>query len=320
MKRSIAVSFGIVLGFIAMVAAGSLGAQVYPSKVVRLVSPEVGGGGDLLARLVAQGLTPAFGQQVIVDNRGLPGAEIVSRSPPDGYTVLVYSNVIWLLPFLRDNVAWDPVRDFTPVTAAVEIPNLLTVHPSLPVHTVKELVALAKRRPGQLNYSSASAGSAVHLSAELFNRMAGIDIVRIPYKGSGPATNALLAGQVEMTFAIASSVIPHVRAARLRAIALTGSRPSSIVAGVPTIAESGLPGYEAIQTIGFLAPARTPADVVTKLQQETARVLAKPEVRDRLLNVGAEPVGGTPAEFAALIRSDMAKWGRLIKEAGIREQ
>jgi tripartite-type tricarboxylate transporter receptor subunit TctC len=301
-------------------AAGDAAAQSYPSKIVRLVSPEVGGGGDLLARLVAQGLTTAFGQQVIVDNRGLLGAEIVAKAPPDGYTVLVYSNVIWLLPFLRDNVAWDPIRDFAPVTAAAEIPNLLTVHPSLPVATVKELVALAKRRPGQLNYSSASAGSAVHLSAELFNRMAGVDIVRIPYKGSGPAVSALLAGQVEMTFAIASSVIPHVRAARLRAIALTGSRPSSIVAGVPTIAEAGLPGYEAIQTIGFLAPARTPPDIVARLQQETARVLARPEVRDRLLNVGAEPVGSTPAEFTGLIKADMAKWGKLIREAGIRDQ
>ena len=303
-----------------LLAAGGAVAQSYPSKVVRLVSPEVGGGGDLLARLVAQGLTAAFGQQVIVDNRGLLGAEIVAKAPADGYTVLVYSNVIWLLPFLRDNVAWDPVRDFSPVTAAVEIPNLLTVHPSLPVATVKELVALAKRRPGQLNYSSASAGSAVHLSAELFNRMAGVDIVRIPYKGSGPAVNALLAGQVEMTFAIASSVIPHVRASRLRAIALTGARPSSIVAGVPTIAESGLPGYEAIQTIGFLAPARTPPDIVAKLQQETSRVLQRADVRERLLNVGAEPVGGTAAEFAGLIKSDMAKWGKLIREAGIRDQ
>jgi tripartite-type tricarboxylate transporter receptor subunit TctC len=306
----------------AMIAcAGFAGAQPYPNRYIRIITTDPGSGTDFVARMIAQGLGPAVGQQVIVDNRGggVIAIELAAKAPPDGYTLLVFGSTLWLSPFLRSSVSWDPVRDFAPVTIAVSSPNIVAAHPSLPANSVKELIALAKERPGQLNYGSTIGGS-THLSAELFKTMAGVDIVLIPYKGNGPALNAVLGGQVQLMFATAAAASPHVKSGRLKALAVTTAQPSALFPGLPTVAASGLAGYDAGTLMGVFAPSRVPAAIVSRLNQEIAAVLDKPDVKARFFNAGVEAVGNSQEECAAAIKAEMAKFGKLIKDLGIREE
>jgi len=243
-------------------------AENFPTRPVRIVTSEIGGGLDFVARLVAQGLTPNLGQQVIVDNRpsGVFTGSIVSKASPDGYTLLLNGSSFWLLPFLQSNVPYDPIKDFAPITLATRSPLLLVTHPALPVKSVKELIALAKAKPGELNYSSSSPGTPQHIAAELFKSMAGVNIVRIPYKGAGPAIVAVVAGEVQLTFSSAGAAAPHIKSGRLRALAVASAEPSALAPGLPTVASAGLPGFEAGSLWCFFAPAKTPASLISRLQ------------------------------------------------------
>jgi len=299
-------------------------AQGFPNRFVRLIVPfPPGGGGDALARPLAQRLSEVWGQQVIVENRGgangVIAGELVARAPPDGHTLLLFSSSFWTLPLMQ-KVPYDPVRDFAPITLALSSPNILVVHPSLPVKSVRDLIALARARPGELNYGMGSAGSAGHIGAELFRTMAGIDIVRITYKGSGATMSAVMSGEVQLFFAGAGSAAPHLRSGKLKALAVTSAQPSVLVPGLPTIAAAGLPGYECAVQTGMFAPARTAEAIITRLNQEIVRVLGSPDVRKQFAVTGVETVASTPAEFAGKIESDMEKLGKLIRDTGIRSQ
>lgn len=295
--------------------------QSYPNRPIRIVTSQAGGGSDFAARLIAQGLSTSMGQQVLVDNRGVVAiaGQLVAKAPPDGYTLLLYASALWLTPFLRENVQYDPVKDFAPITLAVSQPNILVVHPSLPVKSVKELIALAKSRPGELNYASAQDGSPTHIAAELFNSMVGTRIVRITYKGSGSAFNDLMGGQVQLMFAPTGGVVPHVRAGKLRALAVTSAEPSPLFPGLLTVAAT-VPGYEATTPYGIFAPAGTPAAIINRLNQEITQVLRSANVKERLLNLGVEPVGGSPSALAATVNAEMIKWGKVIRQSGIRAE
>jgi tripartite-type tricarboxylate transporter receptor subunit TctC len=295
----------------------------YPTKPVRLIVPQSPGAStDLTARLIAQKLSAAFGQTVVVDNRpgagSIIGTDLVAKAAPDGYTLLVVASSITLNPSLHKNLPFDVVRDLAPITQLSAFPNLLTVHPALPVKTVKDLVALAKAKPGSLNYGSSGSATGTHLSAELFKYMTGIDMVHVPYKGGGPAVQALLGGQVQLNFATIVSVLPHVRAGKLRGVAVTTAKRSPTMPDIPTIAESGVPGYDHGPWNGFLAPARTPRAVIARLNEETARILHLPETKAVFTNEGAEPVGNKPEEFGAIIKAETAKWAKVIQAAGIK--
>ena len=293
--------------------------QNYPNKVIRIATAQAGSGNDLVSRLIAHGLTGSLGQQVIVENRGRMAIEIAVKAPPDGYTLLLYTSVVWLEPFLRSNVPWDPVSDFSPITLPAESPSILVVHPSLPVKSVKDLIALAKARPGELNYGSTSTGAAPHLAAELFKAMAGVDIVRISYKGGASGSTALIAGEVQLTFSSTGTVMLHGKSGRLRALAVTTAQPSALVPGLPTVAAAGLPGFEAGTIYGMFAPVKTPATIINRLNEEVVRVLNRADVKERLFNAGVQVVGSSPEKFTATMKSEMAKWGKVIKDANIHE-
>ena len=297
-------------------------AQNYPTKPVRIVASEAGGSGDFVARLVAQGLTTTFGQQVVVDNRGggVVAGDAVAKSPPDGHTLLLYGNTFWLLPLMRKQIPYDPYRDFAPVTLAARAVNVLVVHPSLPVKSVKDLIALARARPGQLNFSSAAPGTMNHLAAELFKSMAKIDIVRVSYRGSASALTAVMSGEVQMMFAAAAPARPHVQGGRVKALAVSTATRSPSYPDLPTVAEAALPGFEAVSAHGVFVPAKTPDSIVARLHQEIVRVLQRPESRERLAAIGAEPVGSTPEQLAAEIKAEIARMGKVIREAGIQER
>ncbi len=236
-------------------------------------------------------------------------------------TLLMYGPVVWLMPFMRDKVPWDPVKDFAPVTLATESPNILVIHPSLPVKSVPDLIALAKARPGQLNYGSGLTGASNHLAAELFMSLAHINMVRVVYKSTGPALNALIGGEVQVLFpAAGGGIAPHIRSGRLRALAVTSAEPSELAPGLPTVAASGVPGYESGIISALLAPAKTPAAIVNRLNQETVRVLNKPEIKERLLGAGFESIASSPEQLAAKIKSEMERLGKVIKQAGIRDE
>ncbi len=304
----------------AAIAAGTAFAQQYPTRPVRLLASGVGGAGDFTARVVALGLTARLNQQVIVDNRpgGMVPGEIVAKAPPDGHTLMLAGIVIWLSPFMRDSMPFDPVRDFAPVTLAATVPNVLVVHPALPVRSVQELIALAKEKPGALNYATSGAGNSNHIAGELFKAMAGVNLVQVNYKGAALALNDVVSGRVEVMFATATSAAPHVSAGRLRALAVTTAQPSSVMPGLPTVAASGLPGYASESTLGLFAPAATPRAIIARLNAETVAVLNTVETRDRLLKSGIDVQTSTPAEFAAAIKADMARSGKIIRAAGIR--
>ena len=294
-------------------------AQNWPLKSVRIITAEPGTGNDLIARLIVPYLSNAFGQQFIVDNRGLVAVDMVAKAAPDGYTLLSYGPPLWLTPLLRQ-VSYDPLRDLAPITLAGSSPNILAIHPSVPAKSVSELLLLAKQRPGELNYSSSSTGSSPHLAAELFKTMAGINIVRVPYKGSSQALVGLVGGQVHLMFPNAGTVAPHLKSTRVRALAVTTSAPSALVPGLPTLSASGVTGYESASQFALFAPAGTPSAIIERLNREMIAALRKPDVTERLFGSGVEVTTGMPTELAVTMKSEMAKWGKLIKEAGIREE
>jgi tripartite-type tricarboxylate transporter receptor subunit TctC len=304
-------------------AAGSACAQQYPAKPVRFVLPfgAPGGAPDIVARLLAPRLTEAWGQQIVIEPRvgagGTIGTEVVANAAPDGYTILLTSPSHAINVTLYAKLPYDTVADFAPITQLVEVPNILVIHPSLPARSVQELVKLAKSRPGSLNYGSAGSGSSQHLAGELFKKMAGVNMVHIPYKGGGGVVVDLIAGQVQLTFGSSTS-LPYVRSGRLVALAVTTAQRVASLPDLPTIAESGLPGYEASAWYAMFAPARTPKAVIDKVHAEVARVLKLPEVRERLAFETIQAVGSTPAELAEFVRREIVKWGAIIKESGAK--
>jgi len=295
-----------------LASAAALG-QGFPSRPVRIVVPfPPGGGADTLTRIMEPKLALVWGQPVIVENRpgasGHIGADFVAKSAPDGATLLMSSTA---------SLTEKNVDQFAPVSLVSASPYVVTANPKVAAANVRELIALAKSQPGKLSFGSSGSGAASHLSAELFKSMAGVDLLHVPYKGTGQAVSDLLAGHVNLMFAPSQTVMPFVRQGRLRALALTGSRRSETLPDLPTVAESGLPGYEAVGWFGLLAPAATPRATVAKISADANRVLAEREVREKMLGLGADPSGDTPEEFARFIRDDQAKWGKLMKEAGI---
>lgn len=307
---------------VCLLSAGIAIAQDFPHKPVRFVTGGAGSNSDFAARVVAQALTGALKQQVIVENRpsGVILGDIVARAAPDGYTLLVSGSSFWLAPFLQAKLSWDPVRDFAPLILISSAPNLIVVNPSLAIRSVPELIAYAKARPGELNYASGSTGSTPHLAAELFKSMAAVNITRINYKGSGQAVSDVIGGQMPLMFAAAGSVINHVKAGRLRALAVTSLRPSPLAPGLPSAAEAGVPGYECLSLTGMFAPVRTPIALLQRLNREVAAVLAREDVREKLILSGVEAVGGTPAQFAATVHGEIKRLGKLIKDAGIHNE
>ena len=293
--------------------------QAFPNKPIRIVTRAPGGGSDLAARTVAQGISGPLGQQVIVDYRGegFLSAAYVAKSPPDGYTLLLGSTSLWIGPLLQ-KAPYDTLTDFSPISLTTRSPLLLVVHPSLPAKSVKELIALAKAKPGQLNYSTTSIGASTHLSAELFKAMAAVNIVRISYKTTSMQQADLLSGQVQLSFGSGPSMAVHVKSGRLRGLAVTSAEPSPLLPGFPTVAASGVPGYEFEAIDGILAPAKTPAAIINRLNQEMVRFLNSPEAKERLLPSGVEASGSSPEQLAARIKTETAVLGKVIKDAGIR--
>ena len=300
--------------------AGVASAQNYPSRPIRIVLAQPGGSTDFVARLFASAISGPLGQQVIIDNRAavLPG-ELVAKATPDGYTLLQDGISLWIAPLLQET-PYDMARDFAPITLTDKSPSVLVVHPSQPINSVKELIALAKAKPGAINFGSSSPGSTPHLNTEMFKSMAGVNIVIVPYKGSGPAALALIAGETQVMIATAASVSAHIKSGKLRALAVTSPQPSALFPGLPTIASSGLPGYESETIGGAFVPAKTPAAIINRLNQEIVRALKSADLKEKFLSAGMESVGTTPEEFAAVIKSSIARWGKVIKDAGIRIQ
>jgi tripartite-type tricarboxylate transporter receptor subunit TctC len=293
-------------------------AQSYPAKPVRIVVTGVGSGGDFAARLIAQGVSGSLGQQMIVDNRGSGNvpAEVVSKAAPDGYTLCLSAAPLWIMPFLR-KTSYDPVKDFSPVTLVVTSPNILVVHPSLPAKSVKELIALIRARPGALNYATSGIGGSGFLAAELFKSMGRLDMMRVNYKSGGLAITELMSGHVQMFFANAGAVAPHMRSGRLKALAVTSATPSPLLLDLPTIAAGGLPGYELTSVQGLFAPAKTPDAVIARLNQEIVPFLQRPDVKQKFFAAGMESLGSPPEALAAAVQSEMARLGKVIKVAGI---
>ena len=260
-----------------------------------------------------------MGQNAIVDNRGILAAEFAANAPADGYTVLFYSTPLWVSPLLQPKSPWDALKDFSPVSLAANAPNLLAIHTSLPVKSVKELIALARAKPGQLNYGSGSVGSSSHLAAELFNMMADVNITRIPYRGVGLALVGLLSGQVHVLFPSAGAGLPYVKSGRLRALAVSSAKPTPLLPGLPTIAASGVPGYEADTPTGIFVPAGTPPRTISKLQEGITATLNLPEIKALISAQGTDVVGTSSNEFADWLKSDIARWRKLIQEKGLRQ-
>ncbi|MGZ8210489.1 MAG: Bug family tripartite tricarboxylate transporter substrate binding protein [Burkholderiales bacterium] len=296
----------------------------YPAKPIKMIMPfPAGGPTDILGRLLGQKLTEAWGQNVVIDNRpgggGMIGSNLAAKSPPDGYTLFLGGiTTLALAPYLQKNLQYDPLKDFQPVSQTTISPLLLMVHPSLPVKSVKEFVALAKARPGQINYASSGPGGSGHLAGELFKYVTRTDLVHVPYRGAPPALMDLAAGQVQTMFGTMLASVPLIRNGKLRAIAVTGPKRSIAVPDVPTFAESGLPSYDASSWNGILVPAGTPRPIVERLSAEIVKIMHTPGVLDRLAADGPVPVGNSPEAFAAMIKAEQAKWSKVIREANIR--
>ncbi|HWP86959.1 MAG TPA: tripartite tricarboxylate transporter substrate binding protein [Burkholderiales bacterium] len=314
------------LGAVLLMAAALTHAQSFPVKPVRVITPFTAGSAiDTLARVVGQKLGDTWGQQVVIDNRiganGIIGTEAAAKAPPDGYTVYLGNiSTLAVNPHLYLKLPYDALRDFAPVTLAATIPVVLVVHPSLPVKSVRELIALAKAHPGQLNYASGGTGSAQHLPMEMLRVETGINIVHVPYKGLGPAFSDVLGGQVPMMFTGVSNVVPYMKTGRLRVLAIGSPKRSATLPDVPTVAEAGVPGFDFDSWTGYLVPVGTPRELIVKLHADITRTLAASEVRDKLVTLGFDLVGGTPEAFATLIRNDIARFGKLIKAAGIKAE
>jgi tripartite-type tricarboxylate transporter receptor subunit TctC len=300
-----------------------LRAQSAPPKSVRLIVPtSPGGGTDFSARVIAPKLSELLGQSVVVENRAGGGTiianEAVARAAPNGSTLLMGISSLTSIPYLHAKVPYDLERDLAPISQAVTVPHLLVAHPSLPVRSVKELIAFARARPGAINYAAGSAGSNPHLAMELFNHTTGIKMVHVPFKGQGPALTDVLGGHTSVMMANLLSALPHAKAGRLRAFGVSSAKRSTVAPEVPTISEAGVSGYEVVQWFGVLAPGGTPGEIIAKVHAALVRTLQDPSVRERFVSDGAEPVGSTPEQFAAVIRADLAKWGRIIRAAGIK--
>lgn len=316
----------VILGACAaLAAAGSLAQTGYPAKPVRIVVPSSAGGGtDIVARIISPRLAERFGQQMVIDNR--PGAgtmigiEVAAKSVPDGYTMLVAPSTLALNQVVYKKVPYDVARDLAPVTQIVGSTSIIVVHPSLPVKSVKELIAFARARPDQMNYASAGTGTYPHMTMELFNSMAGLKMVHIPYKGTAPAMIDMLAGHTAVMAATILTGMPQIRAGRLRPLGITSLARSAAAPEIPTIAESGLPGFESIQWYGAMAPAHTPKDIVARWHTEIVRVLQMPEIKQRFIADGTDPVGNTPEEFRRYIQSEITKWTKVAKDAGIKPE
>ena len=314
-----------LLLLIAATSAGVTGAQAadsaqpYPARPIRFVTAAVGGGIDVTARLLAAGLTERLNQQVIVDNRGGTNVamQTVAKAAPDGYTLLVHNNTVWVSGLL-EKVPYDHEKELWPITLTTRSPNVLVVHPSLPAASVTELIALARSQPGKIDYASGPIGASNHLAAEVFKSMAGIDLVRIGYKGGGPALNDVLAGQVKVMFATSGSVMSHIQTGRVKGLAVTSLEPSPLVPGLPTVAASGVPGYSSEAIYGFWAPAKTPAPIMTRLHRDAVAVLNQPDVKERFFKAGIETVASTPQQFAATIKAETARLAKVLAGAGIR--
>jgi len=300
-------------------------AQSYPSRPVRIIVPQSPGAStDITARLVAQGLNEAFKQPVIVDNRpgssGIAGTELVARAAPDGYTLMVVASSFSINPALGRKLPYDSIHDFTTVTQLSKFPNMLAAHPSTPVKTLQDVMALAKAKPGQVTYASAGVATGTHMTAELLRYMTKIDLLHVPYKGGGPAMTAAMGGQTQLIVATSVGLLPHVRAGKLRAIAVTSAKRSAAAPDIPTIAESGVPGYEHEPWNGMFGPAGMPKAVLARVNAEVVRVLHAPEAKKVLEGDGADIVGNSPEQFGAVLKAEIAKWTKVAKAAGIKAE
>lgn len=322
-KRIVAL---VASSFAVALAAGGIGsalAQGYPSRPIRiLVGFPPGGVADILARSVGSKLSESLGQPVVVENRAGAGgniaAELLARSAPDGHSLIMFGTPTLANVFLYRKLSYDPMNEFAPVALVASMANILVVNPSVPANSVTELISLAKSKPGQLNFGSAGIGSTQHLSGQLFKSAAGIDISHIPYKGSGPAMTALLAGEIPIIFNVMSTVLPHMKAGKVRGLAVTSAKRSPFAPELPTIAEAGIPGYEYVAYFGLIAPARTPQEIIARLNAETARILQLPDIMERLAFNGAEPMIATPEQFGAFLREELTRMGKVVRESGAR--
>ncbi len=315
----------LLLALSAGIAHAQTAGVAYPVRPIRIVVPYPPGGfNDTLGRTLAAKFTEAWGQPSFVENKPggntLIGCDYVAKSAPDGYTLLVVAFPFAVTPSLFKHMPYDTLKDFAPIILAASSPNLLVVNPQVPVKSVADLVALAKSKPDGLSYASTGNGSSNHISMELFKSLAGVQILHVPYKGSAPAVTDLLGGQVQVMFDNAPNVLPQVKAGRLRALATSGAKRTPLAPDLPTVAESGVPGYELEVWFGLVAPAGTPREIVEKLNAEVTTILAMPDVRERFLAQGVEPLGSTPAQFAEHIRAQMAKWGKVVREAGVKAE
>ena len=325
----VTLSAGVAIGLLAG-AASAQGqavreAAAYPTKPIRFVVPSsVGGGNDVLARILATRMSESFGKQIVVDNRsgagGILGSDIVAKAQPDGYTMLIVAGGYALNPSMYASLPYDTLRDFERVSRVACAPNLLVVHASVPVSSVRELIAFAKAKPKYLNFASSGVGTTSFLSAEIFRAMTGVEMVHIPYKGAGDSTAAAIAGQVHLIFSTPSALIPHARARRVRALGVTSARRLPVIPEVPTIAEAGLPGYDVNNCYGVLLPGKTPRPIIDKLNAEITRVLRLSDVRAQLEGLGFQVTTSTPEEFTAFVKAEMAKWSRALREAGIKPE
>jgi tripartite-type tricarboxylate transporter receptor subunit TctC len=307
-----------------LAVAGAAGAQAYPTKPIRFIAPFAAGGAlDTLTRTIAGRMQESWGQPVVVENRtgagGNIGADLVAKAAPDGYTLVMGTIATHAINVsLYERMPYDAVKDFAPVTIAASINNSLSVHPSVPAKNVAELIAYAKANPGRLTFGSAGSGTSQHLAGELFRTMAGVDMVHIPYKGGAPAMVDLLAGQISMTFGDIPTALPHIRAGKLRSLAVTGAKRSPLLPDVPTIAEQGLAGFDVTAWFGVFTTAGTPRPVVNQLNAEIVRILNLPDVREKLMGIGMAPVTNSPDAFAAYVQSEIAKWARVVKASGAK--
>ena len=313
---------GFMLACLAGIAAGAATAQNYPVKPIRIIVPQSAGGStDLVARPLAQKLGDALGQTVVVDNRpgagSVIGTDLVAKAAPDGYTLLAVAASVTMSPSLY-KLPFDPLRDLAPISQLSSLPNILVVHPALPVKSVQEFVAFAKARPGQLNYGSSGVATGTHLSMELLMYMAGISMVHVPYKGGSLNVNALIAGETQVNFSTISTALPHVKSGRLRALAVSTARRASAAPEVPTVAEAGLPGYDYSSWIGLLAPAKTPQAIIGRLNTDAVRAMHTREIKAILAVEGSEAMGSSPAEFDAVMKAEVSRWMKVVKAAGIK--
>ena len=310
---------GMLLHAFLLLGAGVAWAQTSPHKPIRVVAPQAGTSIDFMLRVIAPPVADGLGQPLVIENRARIGVEIVAKAPSDGYTQICKTNPMWLMPLFQ-KTSWDPVRDFSPITLMTSTPSMLVVNPALPVKSVKELIAYARARPKELNYASGSTGAATHIGAELFKAMAGVDIVRINYKGTAAAITDLMAGRVQVMFPSAGAAAQYIKDGRLRALAVASPEASALTPGLPTVAASGeLPGYESRTLTGIFAPAKTPQAISMRLNEQFVRVLNRPDIKEKLLNSAIEVVASTPQQLSETINFEVATIGKLVREKGLRD-